>query len=303
MTSNINIQGTTPVDDPEYRYKMPPIIGKVEGRGNGIKTALPNMTTLAFSLHRDPAEVTKFFGTELGAQTTWNPETERAIVNGAHTTKDLQTNVFKYVEKFVLCPACRLPETVYKFKAGVIFHSCSACGAKEMLDMSHKLTVFILKQHATAKKAKDKDKKAEKKDKKKKKGDADDDADDDGKEKKKKKKVSRPSSKRLRFVRVLSIASLTPHPRMHPPTHHRRTRRRKRPRKRRRPRSPSPRTRRTKTGRTRTTTATPRMKAAAATTTATATTTVLPRRRSRRPRRPRRKRAATMMTWRTALTA
>ena len=84
---------------------------QVEGRGNGIKTAIPNISQVAMALHRDPGEITKFFGTELGAQTTWTPETERSIVNGSHTTQDLQTNLFKYIEKFVLCPGCRLPET------------------------------------------------------------------------------------------------------------------------------------------------------------------------------------------------
>ena len=51
MAQIINIAGAQAIDDPEYRYKMPRIIGKVEGRGNGIKTAIPNMVDVASSLH------------------------------------------------------------------------------------------------------------------------------------------------------------------------------------------------------------------------------------------------------------
>lgn len=179
--SVINIQGTTPVEDPEYRYKMPCIQGKVEGRGNGIKTAIPNMTQVALSLHRDPGEVTKFFGCELGAQTTWSPDTERAIVNGAHTTSDLQSKIFIYIEEFVLCPNCRLPETNYSVKNGAIYHKCGACGAKEMINMQHKLTTYILAQDK-------KNKKVGKKDKKDKKKSKEEEGDGEKKEKKEKKK-------------------------------------------------------------------------------------------------------------------
>lgn len=52
----------------EHRYKMPRVIGKVEGRGNGIKTVIFNVMDLSLALKRDPGEVCKFFGTELGAQ-------------------------------------------------------------------------------------------------------------------------------------------------------------------------------------------------------------------------------------------
>ena len=173
MAQIINIAGAQAIDDPEYRYKMPRIIGKVEGRGNGIKTAIPNMVDVASSLHRPPGEVTKFFGCELGAQTTYNDDTERAIVNGAHETRVLQDKLSVYIEKFVLCPACKLPETSYKIKSEIIYHNCLACGAREMCDMQHKLTTYILKQHKIEKKAKAKDKakkdKGDKKDKKSKK--------------------------------------------------------------------------------------------------------------------------------------
>lgn len=149
----INIAGTTPVDDPEYRYKMPAVYGKIEGSGNGIKTVIPNITEVGTALHRQPAEVNKFFGTELGAQSRYAAETDRAIVNGAHTDAVLQELVHKYIEKFVICPNCGLPETDYKIKNDTIYHKCMACGAKEMVDMSHRLCNFILAEDKKNKKA------------------------------------------------------------------------------------------------------------------------------------------------------
>jgi hypothetical protein len=110
------------------------------------------MVDVASSLHRPPGEVTKFFGCELGAQTTYNDDTERSIVNGAHETRVLQDKLSVYIEKFVLCPACKLPETSYKIKHEIIYHNCLACGAREPCDMQHKLTTYILKQHKIEKK-------------------------------------------------------------------------------------------------------------------------------------------------------
>ncbi|GAB5030833.1 translation initiation factor 5 [Nannochloropsis oceanica] len=195
----MNIAGLNPIEDANYRYKMPRILAKVEGRGNGIKTVVINMKDVASALHRMPAEVTKFFGTELGAQTTYREETERAVVNGAHSAPALQALLCRYIQGFVLCPSCGLPETAYKIKGGVIYQKCDACGEKSMCDMSHKLTTFIINTHKKA--SKDGKSVKEAKEKKKKvraKAEADageEDGDEDGeagggkeKEKKKKKK-------------------------------------------------------------------------------------------------------------------
>jgi hypothetical protein len=65
----------------------------------------------------------------------------------------------RYIEKFVLCPNCGLPETEYKIKSDCIYHKCAACGAKEMVDMSHKLCNYILAENKKAKKEKGSDKK------------------------------------------------------------------------------------------------------------------------------------------------
>mmetsp|Transcript_54403 Transcript_54403/g.80728 ORF Transcript_54403/g.80728 Transcript_54403/m.80728 type:complete len:400 (-) Transcript_54403:432-1631(-) len=215
--SIVNISGLNPVDDPEYRYKMPTVFGKIEGRGNGIKTVLPNISDVALSLHRDPAEVNKFFGCELGAQTTYNAETDRAVVNGAHTDTVLQQIIHRYIEGFVICPQCGLPETTYKIKGGVVWHRCAACGAKEMVDMDHKLISFILAQDkkkkkedqsSDKKKKKDKENDKEKKDKKHKKKDKgdSDDGSDDKKKKKKEKKDKKKKDKKSKSADVNGAA-------------------------------------------------------------------------------------------------
>uniref|UniRef100_A0A7S3V5E2 W2 domain-containing protein n=1 Tax=Chaetoceros debilis TaxID=122233 RepID=A0A7S3V5E2_9STRA len=208
MVKIINISGTNPVEDPSYRYKMPSVMGKIEGKGNGIKTVIVNVYDLALSLHRDPGEVNKFFGCEMGAQTTYNETDDRAVVNGAHSDGELQGCVHKYVEKFVLCPNCGLPETEYKIKQGCIWHRCKACGSKDMVDMNHKLCTYILKKWKEDSKKKNKDKKKgkeekdaadekkDKKDKKKKKSkDKDSDSDDEKKKKSKKDKKKKDKKK------------------------------------------------------------------------------------------------------------
>jgi translation initiation factor 5 len=167
----INISGLTSIDDPSYRYKMPRLVPKVEGRGNGIKTVIVNVSDIATSLNRDPNEITKFFGFELGAQTTMNTDEDRYIVNGSHTSNDLQHLIHKYIELFVLCRNCHLPETHYKIKSEILSQKCVACGSKDVCDMTHKLTSFILKQHKKMKAEKEStsDGKEKKKDKKEKK--------------------------------------------------------------------------------------------------------------------------------------
>ena len=138
---------------------MPLLQTKIEGRGNGIKTVIPNMEEVARALDRPPtcklqqrsvadiADTTKFFGCELGAQTSF--ANDRYIVNGAHQADRLRELLDVFIEKFVLCPSCKNPETeiIISGKAGHedMTRDCKACGSQTQVDMRHKLVTFILK--------------------------------------------------------------------------------------------------------------------------------------------------------------
>lgn len=70
----LNISGSREVVDPTYRYKMPRMVTRTEGKGNGVRTCIVNMKEISDSLLRMPDIVTKFFGVELGAQSRWESE-------------------------------------------------------------------------------------------------------------------------------------------------------------------------------------------------------------------------------------
>lgn len=141
------------VDDKFYRYRMPLLQTKIEGKGNGIKTVVPNMSNVARALSRPPTYPTKFFGFELGAQTTSDEKNDRYIINGAHQADHLRNLLDDFIDKFVLCGACKNPETELKVpKDGPILKDCKACGKRTSVNMSHKLTTFIGKNPPPKKK-------------------------------------------------------------------------------------------------------------------------------------------------------
>lgn len=169
--------------DQFYRYKMPALQSKVEGRGNGVKTNIINLVDVARALGRPPscaslrvvvaclhpmptvpykynaaqdtscctcscADAVKFFSAELGAQSKFDDKSGTAIVNGAHDTSKLSHLLEGFIKRFVQCGQCKNPETdiVVTKKSGQkdVVLECNACGAKTPVDMRHKLTTYIM---------------------------------------------------------------------------------------------------------------------------------------------------------------
>ncbi|KAH0677469.1 hypothetical protein KY290_015235 [Solanum tuberosum] len=145
-------------DDAFYRYKMPRMITKIEGRGNGIKTNVVNMVDIAKALARPASYTTKHFGCELGAQSKFDEKTGTSLVNGSHDTAKLAGLLEIFIKKYVQCYGCGNPETeILITKTQMIQLKCAACGFISDVDMRDKLTTFILKNPPESKKgAKDK---------------------------------------------------------------------------------------------------------------------------------------------------
>lgn len=169
------------VTDPFYRYKMERLQSKIEGKGNGIKTVVVNLNSVANSLSRPPSYVIKYFGFELGAQANAKPADDRWIINGAHDAPKLQDYLDGFIAKFVLCKKCKNPETDVIIKDDKIILDCKACGQRSDVDPRLKLSTFILRD-ITAGKGGKKDKAAKKarREKNKEKNDATANGDKDG---------------------------------------------------------------------------------------------------------------------------
>ncbi|KAJ7357819.1 Eukaryotic translation initiation factor 5A-1 [Desmophyllum pertusum] len=84
---------------PVYRYKMPKLLAKVEGKGNGIKTVIVNMVEIAKALQD------QLISNQVLCVANWVPQTridlknERYIVNGSHDAEKLQEILDGFIEK------------------------------------------------------------------------------------------------------------------------------------------------------------------------------------------------------------
>lgn len=124
---------------------MPRLVAKVEGRGNGIKTNVVNIGEISKSLKRPPTYLTKFLGIELGANNKFEAAEEKAIINGAFEQQTLQKLVDRYIEMYVVCPHCALPELDIDVVQSLVTGRCNACGHGAKMNNQHKLATYIVR--------------------------------------------------------------------------------------------------------------------------------------------------------------
>lgn len=109
------------------------------------------MAAVAEAIARPTAYPTKYFGFELGAQTTCDEKNDKWIVNGKHDQEDLARLLDNFIEEYVLCRKCRNPETVMEVRKEGIFLKCAACSASSPVNLKHRIAVYIQKMPPSTK--------------------------------------------------------------------------------------------------------------------------------------------------------
>lgn len=98
-----------------------------EGETDGAFTRLTNVTDIASALSRDPEHLHRNIQAELG--TNGQFDGNRSRFNGSFTVQDFADALDEYVDEFVRCSECGLPDTNLVTEEGIDMLRCQACGA------------------------------------------------------------------------------------------------------------------------------------------------------------------------------
>ena len=109
------------------RFELPIPVG--ERAGN--RTSIANFQEIAERLNRDPKQLLKYFSKELA--TSGAMVGGKAIFQGRFTGITFKRLVTAFVNKYVICPICKGPDTKTVREGDFSFLICEACGARSSI--------------------------------------------------------------------------------------------------------------------------------------------------------------------------
>jgi translation initiation factor 2 subunit 2 len=110
-------------DDERFEVPEPNV------RPEGHVTVYENFQDTIDRLGRDENHVLKFLQNELGTSAHLD-ERGRARLKGEFNQRRVQAVLDEYVDTYVICPECGLPDTKLTTDQGVELLECEACGAR-----------------------------------------------------------------------------------------------------------------------------------------------------------------------------
>jgi translation initiation factor 2 beta subunit (eIF-2beta)/eIF-5 len=146
---HINMDGSS---DPHYRYKMPAIAVKHEGRGKMKKSVLTNVREVSASIGRPIDYLVTYLGQKLGSSAKVERDSGLSYVTGHHNIEEVQKHILNFVQDAVMCPMCQNPETSCHIQGSkkhkLLFLICKGCGERSDLDPSERFVKHMISHHA-----------------------------------------------------------------------------------------------------------------------------------------------------------
>lgn len=127
---NINIDPNSMLDI-YYRYKMPQLhISYTKGQIYFI-----NIKQVAKSLQCESNIIIKYFGSSLATLSN----VKNNSISGKFTVDELSNIMIKFINKYILCSVCNLPELYFTKNDDNVISICNSCGeSKNITDKNIK---------------------------------------------------------------------------------------------------------------------------------------------------------------------
>lgn len=135
-------------DDQHFRYKMPAVALKHEGKGKMKKTLLVNIKDVCESLGRPADYLMTYLGQKLSATAKVEKEVGLSYVTGHHASAQVQALVLNFVRDAVMCRRCHKPETTCHTEGSKkhkeLFLQCKCCRARSDLDSGDQFVKYMI---------------------------------------------------------------------------------------------------------------------------------------------------------------
>jgi len=107
----------------DSRFELPTVDSIIQGK----QTIWKNFTKCAKDLKREQDQLYKFVMKEISTSSAITNQT--LVLNGIFNNYKLNQILTKYINNYVLCSACKKPDTEIVSTTGIKVLKCSACGA------------------------------------------------------------------------------------------------------------------------------------------------------------------------------
>lgn len=136
------------------RYKCRQLQSQNVGKNKMMKTVLVNILDVAKEMQLPhPSYLVHFLGYELNVTPHFyekQPARQQAVLSGEHFPEALSPLVQKFIDTFLLCQNCGLPELLHAVKGKKITARCRGCGSsQEIVPDNEKFQRYVINHPPT----------------------------------------------------------------------------------------------------------------------------------------------------------